>query len=86
MEFLSRIKKKKVLHYYTSWLEKSISKGSFHYYKYSEFENVTNIVRGGFGTVYRAKWKCADHIFILKSFHVYNNISRETINEVLLFN
>ena len=62
-----------------NWLEKSISKESFHYYEYSEFKNILKIGKSSLGTVYRANWEDTNHLFIMKS-----EDPVEIANEVLL--
>ncbi|RIB13261.1 hypothetical protein C2G38_2098799, partial [Gigaspora rosea] len=39
------------------WLKNAIDEGCIKSYDYSEFSVHKSIGRGGFGTVYKAKWK-----------------------------
>ena len=38
-------------------VEEAISKKNIAYYEYKNFSNIQEIGSGGFGKVYRAKWK-----------------------------
>ncbi|POG65701.1 kinase-like domain-containing protein [Rhizophagus irregularis DAOM 181602=DAOM 197198] len=62
-----------------NWIEEAIVKEHLKYYEYKEFSNFQEIGTGGFGKVYRAKWKNLEKSFALKSFFSLNNITMKEI-------
>ncbi|CAB4395993.1 unnamed protein product [Rhizophagus irregularis] len=62
-----------------NWIEEAIVKEHLKYYEYKEFCNFQEIGTGGFGKVYRAKWKNLEKSFALKSFFSLNNITMKEI-------
>ena len=69
-----------------NWIEEAISKEYLRYYDYKDFNNFEVIGSGGFGKVYRAKWKNFENYLALKSFfHLDNVTAKEIVHEVNLF-
>ena len=69
-----------------NWLEEAIAKEYFKYYEFKDFSNIQEIGSGGFGKVYRAKWKNFESYFALKSFFNINNATvKEIVREVNFF-
>jgi serine/threonine protein kinase len=69
-----------------NWIEEAIEKKYLRYYEYKNFNNIKEIGSGGFGKVYRAKWKnVEDGYFALKSFFNFNNAVKEIVREVIYF-
>ena len=67
-----------------NWIEEAISKRHIKYYDYKEFKNIQEIGIGGFGKVYRAKWKNSPQYFALKSLLNINDVAiKELIHEVI---
>ncbi|CAB4396026.1 unnamed protein product [Rhizophagus irregularis] len=62
-----------------NWIEESISKRLIKFYDYEFFTNIEEIGTGGFGKVYRAKYKNSDQYLALKSFF---NFDSATIKEL----
>ncbi|CAI2178004.1 1909_t:CDS:2, partial [Funneliformis geosporum] len=69
---------------YIDWLEKSISDEYLTHYKYSDFNNLTEIGNGSFGSVIRASWKIPDRYFVLKPFNNDTITLKEVVNEIKL--
>jgi serine/threonine protein kinase len=72
------------------WIKEAIDKKFFKFYDFNDFSNIKKIGDGGFGTVYRAKWKNSDQCVALKTFKSFNNdtakeIAREVIIYILVF-
>ena len=68
-----------------NWIEEAITKNYFKYYEYNHFSNFQEIGFGGFGKVYRAKWKSSHGYLALKSFYNFNNATiKEIVNEVII--
>jgi hypothetical protein len=67
-----------------NWIEEAIAKKYFKYYEYNHFNNIEKIGSGGFGTVYRAKWKNSHSYLALKSFFNLNVTIKEIVNEVII--
>ncbi|POG70936.1 kinase-like domain-containing protein, partial [Rhizophagus irregularis DAOM 181602=DAOM 197198] len=63
-----------------NWIEEAIAKDYFKYYELNQFTNFQEIGVGGFGKVYRAKWKSSPYYLALKSFFNCNNV---TIKEIV---
>ncbi|RIA94778.1 hypothetical protein C1645_759278 [Glomus cerebriforme] len=70
-----------------NWIEDAIAKEYFKHYEYKHFSNIQEIGSGGFGKVYRAKWKNSDQYLTLKSFFSFDNTTaREIVHEVMMKN
>jgi len=68
-----------------NWIEESIAKKIIKHYDYKHFNNIQEIGIGGFGKVYRAKWKSSHNYLALKSFFDFNSITvKEIVNEVII--
>lgn len=66
------------------WIEEAIAKKYFKHYEYNDFNNIQEIGAGGFGKVYRAKWKSSEQYLALKTFYKYDNITvKEIVHEVI---
>ncbi|CAB4395965.1 unnamed protein product [Rhizophagus irregularis] len=65
---------------WSKWIEEAISKKHIKHYEYNHFKNIQEIGIGGFGKVYRAKWKKSPKYFALKSLL---NIDEDAINELV---
>ncbi|GBC22181.2 kinase-like domain-containing protein [Rhizophagus irregularis DAOM 181602=DAOM 197198] len=61
------------------WIEEAINKRHIKYYEYKHFSNIEEIGIGGFGKVYRAKWRNSEQYLALKSFF---NLDSATIKEL----
>jgi hypothetical protein len=69
---------------WVEWLEESISKKHIKNYDYEYFSPLERIGGGGFGTVYRAKWRESEQYFALKSFtNLENAAIKELAHEVI---
>ena len=68
-----------------NWLEEAISKKHIKHYEYKYFSNTQEIGSGGFGKVYRAKWKNSNQHFALKSFFNIKSAIKEIVHEVNLY-
>src|SRR5947207_14303714 len=67
-----------------NWIEEAIAKEYLKYYEYKNFSNIKEIGFGGFGKVFRAKWKKNANYFALKSFFNLNNVTvKEIVREVI---
>ena len=67
-----------------NWLEEAIAKEHLKYYEYKFFSNIEKIGSGGFGNVYRAKWKKFENYLALKSFFNLDNVTaKEIVHEVI---
>ncbi|GBB84497.1 hypothetical protein RclHR1_11060002 [Rhizophagus clarus] len=64
----------------SDWIEEAITKEYLTYYEYEKFIDVEEIGGGGFGKVYRAKYKKLENYLALKSF----KISEEDITEEIV--
>jgi serine/threonine protein kinase len=65
------------------WIEDAISHNHIRLYEYEKFSRIQEIGSGGFGQVFKAKFKNTDKYFALKSFFNLNNVTiREIVNEV----
>lgn len=70
---------------WVDWIEESITKGFYRFYEYKYFSNIQEIGSGGFGKVFRAKWKNSDQYLTLKSFFNFDNITaKEIVHEVIM--
>ncbi|POG67823.1 kinase-like domain-containing protein [Rhizophagus irregularis DAOM 181602=DAOM 197198] len=70
---------------WVNWIEESITKGFYKFYEYKYFSNIQEIGSGGFGKVFRAKWKNSDQYLTLKSFFNFDNITaKEIVHELRL--
>src|SRR5436190_2698292 len=56
-----------------NWIEEAVSKGYLKYYEYKDFRNIEEIGSGGFGKVFRAKWKNFENYLALKYFFNLNS-------------
>ena len=63
-----------------NWIEEAIAKEYLKHYEYENFSNIKEIGTGGFGKVYRAKWKSFENYFALKSFF---NLDNATVKEIV---
>src|SRR5438045_1354960 len=67
-----------------NWIEEAIAKEYLKYYEYNDFNNIEAIGSGGFGKVYRAKWKNSENYLALKSFFNIDNVTmKEIVREVI---
>src|SRR5438046_784357 len=68
------------------WIEEAISKKNITYYGYKNFSNIQEIGSGGFGKVYRAKWKNSHGHLALKSLSNLNDVTtvKEIAHEVII--
>ncbi|GBC05372.1 hypothetical protein RclHR1_00620012 [Rhizophagus clarus] len=70
---------------FSKWIEEALDKEYFKYYEYQNFSDIHEVGSGGFGKVYRARWKNSDQYLALKSFFNINNITlKEVVNELKL--
>ncbi|CAB4415043.1 unnamed protein product [Rhizophagus irregularis] len=70
---------------FAKWIEEAIDKGYFKHYEYEYFNNIQEVGSGGFGKVYRAKWKNSDKFLALKSFYNFDNVTiKEIVRELKL--
>lgn len=67
----------------SDWIEVAIAKEYLRYYEYKNFRDVQKIGSGGFGKVYRARWKNTEQYFALKSF-VNSNSENTEENEITI--
>jgi hypothetical protein len=68
-----------------SWIDESIASKRIRYFEYENFSNIKEIDSGGFGIVYRAKWKNSGQYFALKSFKSLDNAGvKELVREVFV--
>ncbi|CAB4437501.1 unnamed protein product [Rhizophagus irregularis] len=65
---------------WSKWLDEAVTKKHIKHYEYEHFKNIQVIGFGGFGKVYRAKWKNSYQYFALKSLH---NIDEDAIKELV---
>jgi hypothetical protein len=64
------------------WIEEAISKNLVKYYDYKHFHDFQIVGSGGFGKVFRAKWKNSHKYLALKSFYNFNNdMAKEIVQE-----
>jgi hypothetical protein len=61
-------------------LDQFISENKLKWFSYDKFENIEYLDKGGFGTIYKAKYN--NKKIILKHLDYLNN-SNETLNEFL---
>ncbi|GBC03492.1 hypothetical protein RclHR1_05150002 [Rhizophagus clarus] len=61
------------------WIEEAIAKRHLKYYEYKHFSDIKEIGVGGFGKVYRAKWKHTEQYLALKSVF---NLNSATVKEL----
>ncbi|GBC09844.1 hypothetical protein RclHR1_09160002 [Rhizophagus clarus] len=67
------------------WIEEAVSKKHIKHYEYKHFKDIQEIGIGGFGKVYRAKWKNSDEYYALKSLLNINEGSiKELVHEIEL--
>ncbi|CAG8606278.1 1292_t:CDS:2 [Funneliformis mosseae] len=67
---------------YQIWIDDACSGNYLNPFKYSEFTDIEIIGYGGFGCVYKARWK--HNIFALKSFSIDKVTLKEVVNEIKL--
>ena len=66
------------------WIEEAIKNNHIKLYEYEQFRDIQEIGSGGFGQVFRAKWRSSERYLALKSFFNLNNITiKEIVNEVM---
>ena len=66
-------------------IEESLSNRRIKYYEYKHFSNIEEIGSGGFGKVFRAKWKNSEQYLALKSFsNLDKATARELVHEVII--
>ncbi|GES93144.1 kinase-like domain-containing protein [Rhizophagus clarus] len=56
------------------WIEDGISKKHIKYYEYEHFSNIEKIGNGGFGKVYRAKWKNMEQYLSSSKYNINNSL------------
>ncbi|EXX57522.1 Ste7p [Rhizophagus irregularis DAOM 197198w] len=67
------------------WIDEAIAKKHIKHYEYKYFKNIQEIGIGGFGKVYRAKWKKSPKYFALKSLlNIDEGAIKELVNEIEL--
>ncbi|GBB85186.1 hypothetical protein RclHR1_11740005 [Rhizophagus clarus] len=67
------------------WIEEAITNNHIRLYEYDKFSCIQEIGSGGFGQVFKAKFKNTDKYFALKSFFNLNNVTiKEIVNELKL--
>ncbi|CAB5303217.1 unnamed protein product [Rhizophagus irregularis] len=67
------------------WIDEAIAKKHIKNYEYKYFKNIQEIGIGGFGKVYRAKWKNLPKYFALKSLlNIDEGAIKELVNEIEL--
>ncbi|CAB5303239.1 unnamed protein product [Rhizophagus irregularis] len=64
---------------WVKWIDEAIAKKHIKHYEYKYFKHIQEIGTGGFGKVYRAKWKNSYQYFALKSLL---NIEEDAIKEL----
>ncbi|POG65682.1 kinase-like domain-containing protein [Rhizophagus irregularis DAOM 181602=DAOM 197198] len=65
---------------WVKWIDEAIAKKHIKHYEYKYFKHIQEIGTGGFGKVYRAKWKNSYQYFALKSLL---NIEEDAIKELV---
>ncbi|RIB27969.1 kinase-like domain-containing protein [Gigaspora rosea] len=65
------------------WLDKAVSDGHINYVKYDKFTDHIEIGSGGFGRVFKCKWKDNELIVALKCLKVDTNIDEEIIEDFI---
>ena len=65
---------------FDGFIKEATSNKIFELIPYDQFNDVKEIGRGGFATIYSATWK--DKVVALKCLHDSQNISHEFLNEV----
>jgi serine/threonine protein kinase len=67
------------------WIQEAVSKKHIKHYEYKHFKNIQAIGTGGFGKVYRAKWKNSYQYFALKSLlNIEEDAIKELVHEVTI--
>ncbi|GBC47617.2 kinase-like domain-containing protein [Rhizophagus irregularis DAOM 181602=DAOM 197198] len=67
------------------WIDEAIAKKHIKHYEYKYFKDIQEIGIGGFGKVYRAKWKNLPKYFALKSLlNIDEGAIKELVNEIEL--
>ena len=65
------------------WIEEAVSREYYKFYECKHFSNIQTIGTGGFGKVYRARWKNSEQYLALKSFFNHDNITvKEIVHKV----
>jgi serine/threonine protein kinase len=83
---IEKIKDTENANEWVNWIEEAVSKGYLKYYEYKDFKNIEEIGSGGFGKVYRAKWKNFENYLALKYFfNINNGTAKEIVHEVNYF-
>ncbi|GBC00447.1 hypothetical protein RclHR1_03860012 [Rhizophagus clarus] len=70
---------------WSKWIDEAVSKKHIKHYEYKHFKNIQEIGTGGFGKVYRAKWKNSYQYFALKSLlNIDESAIKELVHEIEL--
>ncbi|GBC15199.2 kinase-like domain-containing protein [Rhizophagus irregularis DAOM 181602=DAOM 197198] len=67
-----------------NWIEEAIVKEHLKYYEYNQFNDIQQIGSGGFGKVYRAKWKNFEHLALKSFINPESNTVKEIVREIKL--
>ena len=78
------IKMRDTTNEWVNWIEEAIIKKHIKYYEYEFFSDIEKIGSGGFGKVFRAKWKNFENYLALKCFNDLNDVTlKEIVHEVI---
>ncbi|RGB42639.1 kinase-like domain-containing protein [Rhizophagus diaphanus] len=70
---------------WVKWIGEAIAKKHIKHYEYKYFKHIQEIGTGGFGKVYRAKWKNSYQYFALKSLlNIEEDAIKELVHEIEL--
>ncbi|EXX63625.1 uncharacterized protein OCT59_024412 [Rhizophagus irregularis] len=70
---------------WVKWIDEAIAKKHIKHYEYKYFKHIQEIGTGGFGKVYRAKWKNSYQYFALKSLlNIEEDAIKELVHEIEL--
>ncbi|CAB5380706.1 unnamed protein product [Rhizophagus irregularis] len=67
-----------------NWIEEAIVKEHLKYYETNQFSEIEQIGAGGFGNVYRAKWKIFEHLALKSFINPDSNTVKEIVREIKL--